>query len=144
MNSANQLLHKSLSSEKEYQKSLKRPWNTSKNNQTVKSKVRCTREMKKQSCSRTGEGVTEKKQYLQELLDLTESLVVTTYEKGNYVDSIRQVYIKLQIIKVGTNNVKEVIEALLGDLTNVTIYGPLSSAVLTPMLLHQYAGEVKN
>ena len=78
------------------------------------------------------------------MLDLTESLVVTTYEKGNYVDSIRQVYIKLQIIKVGTNNVKEVIEALLGDLTNVTIYGPLPSAVLTPMLLHQYAGEVKN
>ena len=86
----------------------------------------------------------KKKQYLQELLDLTESPVVTTYEKGNYVDSIRQVYIKLQNIKVGTNNVKEVKEALLGDLTNVTIYGPLLSAALTPMLLHQYAGEVEN
>ena len=85
----------------------------------------------------------KKKQYLQELLDLTESPVVTTYEKGNYVDSIRQVYIKLQNIKVGTNNIKKVIEALLGDLTIVTIYGPLPSAALTPMLLQQYAGEVE-
>ena len=44
LNSENQLLHKSLSSEKEYQKSL---WNTSKKNLTVKSKVRFTTEQKK-------------------------------------------------------------------------------------------------
>ena len=76
----------------------------------------------------------KEKEYLQELLDLTESPVVTTYEKGKYVDSIRQVYIKLLNMKVGRNNVKEVIETVLGDLTNVMIDGPLPSAALTSML----------
>ena len=68
------------------------------------------------------------------MLDLTESPVVTTYEKGKYVDSIRQVYIKLLNIKVGRNNVKEVIETLLGDLRHVMVDGPLPSAELTSML----------
>ena len=37
----------------------------------------------------------KEKEYLEELLDLTETPVVATYEKGKYVDSIRQIYIKL-------------------------------------------------
>ena len=57
----------------------------------------------------------KEKGYLQELLDLIESPVVTTYEKGKYVDSIREEYIKLLNMKVG-RNVKEVIETVLGDL----------------------------
>ena len=50
LNSENQLLRKSLSSEKEYQKKSKNLWNTSKKNLTVKSKVRFTIEKKKSSC----------------------------------------------------------------------------------------------
>ena len=37
-------------------------------------------------------------------------------------------------MKVGRNNVKEVIETVLGDLTNVIIDGSLPSAALTSML----------
>ena len=37
-------------------------------------------------------------------------------------------------MKVGRNNVKEVIETVLGDLTNVMIDGPLPSAALTSIL----------
>ena len=43
----------------------------------------------------------KEKEYLQELLDLTESPVVATYEKGKCVDSVRQIYIKLLNMKVG-------------------------------------------
>ena len=75
----------------------------------------------------------KEKKYLQELLDLTDSPVVTTYEKGKYVDSIRQVYMKLNM-KVGRNNIKKVIETVLCDLTNAMIDGPLPSAALTSML----------
>ena len=49
-NSENQLLHKSLSSEKENIKKLKSHWNNSKKNLTVKSKMRFVREMEKSSC----------------------------------------------------------------------------------------------
>ena len=61
----------------------------------------------------------KEKEYLQELLDLAESPVVATCEKRKYVDLIRQLYIILLNMKVGRNNVKEVIETVLGDLTNV-------------------------
>ena len=65
--------------------------------------------------------------------NLTETPVVATYEKGKCVDSIRQIYIKLLNMKVGWNNVKEVMETVLGDLANVIIDGPLPSAALTSM-----------
>ena len=47
LNSKNQPLDKSLSSEKECIKNLKSLWDTSKTNLIVKSKVRFTREVKK-------------------------------------------------------------------------------------------------
>ena len=111
LNSKNQPLDKSLSSENEFIKNLNL-WNTSKKNLTVKSKVRFTRAMKKQLLQEQVKELMKKKEYLQELLDLTGSLVVTQYEKGKYADSIRQVYIKLLNMKVGRNNVKEVIETV--------------------------------
>ena len=84
---------------------------------------------------------------MQVLLDLTESPVVTTNEKSKYVDFMRQVYIKLLNMKVRKNNVQEVIETVLGDLTNVIIDGPLSAAAITSMsftegwtLAHLYVG----
>ena len=76
----------------------------------------------------------KEKEYLQELLHLTESPVVTIYEKGKYADSIIPKYIKLLNMKVRRNNVKEVIKTVLGDLTNVIIDEPLPSAALTSML----------
>ena len=76
----------------------------------------------------------KEKEYLQELLHLTESPVVTIYEKGKYADSIIPKYIKLLNMKVRRNNVKEVIKTVLGGLTNVIIDEPLPSAALTSML----------
>ena len=135
LNSENQLLHKSLSSGKEYIKKLKKSleYFKEKSNSQIKGEI-YKRIEKIELLQEQVKELMKEKEYLQELLDLTESPVVTTYEKGKYVDSIRQVYIKLLNMKVGRNNVKEVIETVLGDLTNVMIDGPLPSAALTSML----------
>ena len=50
LNSKNQLLHKSLSSEKEYIKKRKKPLEYFKEKLNSQIKLRFTREMKKQSC----------------------------------------------------------------------------------------------
>ena len=66
--------------------------------------------------ARIGEGVNERERVSARIAWFNESLVVTTCQKGKYVDSIRQVHIKLINMKVGRNNVKEIIETVLGDL----------------------------
>ena len=71
---------------------------------------------------------------LENLLNFTESPIVTTFADGKYVDSIREVYIKLLSMNVGRGKVEEVIKTVLGGLTNVTIDGPLPSAALTSVL----------
>ena len=135
LNSENQLLHKLLSSEKEYIKKLKKSleYFKEKSNSQIKGEIYIRNEKIKLLQEQVKELMKEK-EYLQELLDFTESPVVTAYEKGKYADSITQKYIKLLNMKVRRNNVKEVIETVLGDLTNVIIDEPLPSAALTSML----------
>ena len=59
---------------------------------------------------------------------------MTAFADGKYVDSIREVYMKLSSMNVGRGKVEEVIKTVLGGLTNVTIDGPLPSAALTSEL----------
>ena len=51
----------------------------------------------------------KEKEDLQCLLDFSETPVVKTFENGKYVDSIRELYIKLFSLNVGRNNVKTVL-----------------------------------
>ena len=136
--SENQLLHKSLSSEKEFINKLKNflEYFKEKSNSQIKGEI-YRRNEKLELLEEQVKELMKEKEYLQELLDLTEPLVVTTYEKGKYIDSIRQVYIKLIKMKDGRKNVKEVAETVLvieTDLTNVIIDGALPSAALTSIL----------
>ena len=97
--------------------------------------MRFARDMKKiELLQEKKKELMKEKKYLNELLDLTESPVVTAYEKSKQLDSIRQVYLKLLKIKVGRNKNQEVIEIVLDDLTNVIIDGPVPSAALTSTL----------
>ena len=87
--------------------------------------MRFARDMKKiELLQEKKKELMKEKKYLNELLDLTESPVVTAYEKSKQLDSI----------KVGRNNNQEVIEIVLDDLTNVIIDGPVPSAALTSTL----------
>ena len=136
--SENQLLHKSLFSEKEFINKLKNflEYFKEKSNSQIKGEI-YRRNEKLELLEEQVKELMKEKEYLQELLDLTEPLVVTTYEKGKYIDSIRQVYIKLIKMKDGRKNVKEVAETVLvieTDLTNVIIDGALPSAALTSIL----------
>ena len=56
---------------------------------------------------------------LQKLLDISESVTVTTFENERYVNGIREIYIKLLGINVGQNHVRPVTESILERFTNI-------------------------
>ena len=83
LNFENQLLHKSLSSEKEYIKKIKKSleYFKEKSNSQIKGKI-YKRNEKIELLQEQVKELMKEKEYLQELLNLTESPVVTTYDKG--------------------------------------------------------------
>ena len=74
------------------------------------------------------------KKTLENVVNFLEQPVVKTFEGGRYVDSVREVYIKLLSMNVGRNKVEGVIKTVLNDLAGISVEGPFPSAALTSIL----------